>query len=1106
MSGNADRIQLYLGSPIDNAAETACLRRVREHLASVDTDAILLANFTLGPKRRQIDLVIATATTAVVVEIKGYIHPVNGEVNGPWALALDDGSERGLGATNPYNQALANRFAVTDALRSGAVDDDVRAGVAGMLCLFPAPVTGSTIPPGDFKVAIGGYPELTALLATPRPGAISLDRWHAFAASAGLTDASVLPPNAGASLVAEYRAAFDDLARATAGPYVEPLFEGDHATAELSQRIRDGGQLQLVGPSGSGKTELLKALARATSQDGNLALLIRAGDFEKQFARLLRAAVARCSSASTISLFASARQVGAEIILFVDGINECPPDRRADLIGALQGVRINYGARIILTGQDETLLPTSLAGDAIKLVQPDHDQAGRLVAAHLGRALADSERGALEVVATANDAAVLAAVLSQPLPVDGRFALYDSFTRARLAATGDPQAGRPLSILATAMRSAFVGSMPRAKVEAILDVERASTTANACASGLLRAEGARMSFRHELIGDFFAADGLLRRARTPADLDALARLPINAELREFLLGGCATMHEIEALIGKDPDPRLLRAALAGRAGEKARRYVLDRLRDLVAHLARRYATISLKLPDGVTSARELHSFEVSFPDGLDDDGVDAAYLRLLPLTLGDGLLDALLDMFAAVDVRLFAEAERLRALHSDVRMAWRAAAYGSIYGMHFQRAGQALHTLLNAIQNAWAYEAPAVDLNLRRYLDNFEALGVGQMFLLVAALRTARNEPLPSRFPELVRAIWRTQVYHLRLHICDIIRFRGGELSAEAQEAVRDDLNSWLSDDGLLLNSIIIDALEGVEGLEITMTVEAAVEEFEALLALPETPESCKLAVSAVTSTYDHPFRDIYWEAFYDVLAVEKRQALLLRGLRDTPGDPWFIEDILRALRRDPTAAAAPELQTLAHSPRIDGHSHQHAVHVYADAIAMLASLGIPLDPPPQEDPVRRAWEAAAPLIYQLNDPTTDLPAGAIPALVACGSAPVFDVVQRLAREARNYGHQANVAFETVWPDLVRDLCRAVLAPGYVAVSLLPQFRGDGTLTDEHVDFALAMIAKVGRATDVKLVASWLDHPRHGERALAAGRSLESAVDEAVSAALIREA
>ncbi|MFD0850537.1 NERD domain-containing protein [Sphingosinicella xenopeptidilytica] len=1062
-------------------------------MKAAGVDAVLLANVILGPNRRQIDLIVATAATAIVVEIKAYIHPVHGGVNGPWCLEQDDGSRRDLDGSNPYQQALENRFTVTDCLRN-VEGVDVRDAVGGMLCLYPAAPNGSAIPTGDFKAAIGGYADLVALLQTPRNNPLPLERWRAFAEAQGLKDARASPPSDADRLIAQYLAAHADLSRATLDPYVDPLFDSEDSTESLTARILNGEQMQIVGPSGSGKTSFLKQLASACAAHGNISIFIRSRDFHRDLGPLLRTDVARYTREKVPALFRAAASIGAEIIIHVDAINECPADRRADLIAALQAARINYGARIVLSGQEIIALPASLAGGTVQLPQPERDQAQRIVEAHLGRVLTASETPALEVVATAHDAAILASTLGGTHALDGRFSLYHAFTRARLKAAGIAQANGGLANLATAMRTGFVAAMPIAAAERVIDPQDVTTLEKAHAAGLLWREAGRVGFRHDLIGDFFAADAILRRADTPGALRSSARQPMNAELREFLLGGCATTAEIEALLLDAPDSRLLESALSGRAGAKAKSYVISRLRDLIAQLRQRYGDIDLALPEGVTNARELSSLVPSLADAGEDAPLDSLYLTLIPSAVSEGLLPDLLELFAQVDERLLAEADRLRELHPNVRLAWRAAAYSTVYGMHHTAGGpRHLQNLIHAIPNSWAQrEERNTQLRLAAHLDEFETFGVGQLFLLVAMLRCTLGEPMPTRFPELLRHVWRTQVYHLRLMICDIIRFRGSELTNADRQAVREELDSFLSDNPFM-NSTVLDALEGVGGLEHDFSVDAAVQEYEDMLDLPESPEACGLAISAVTRTYDHPYADIYWEAFYDVLSVEKRQALLLRGLRERPGDPWFINDILRALRRDPTPEAEPELQRLALGPLLEGHSHQFAIVAYAEAIGLLATMDLPLDPPQPAPPdmTMRAWFAAAPLIHVLNGgngtPSTD-------ALVACGAANAFDVVQRLRREARNvgFGGHPDIAFERLWPDMVHQLARVVLAPHYTAASAFARFQFGRSLEEDHVDAALQLMATVGRPTDLRLVEDWLDHPRHGEQALATARSLEA--------------
>lgn len=94
MAARDASIRTYCGDSLTNSAEIACLRRLERDLKAGGIDAVVLANVILGPKRRQIDLIIATTATAIVVEVKAYVHPVLGNVNGPWSIEQDDGGRQ----------------------------------------------------------------------------------------------------------------------------------------------------------------------------------------------------------------------------------------------------------------------------------------------------------------------------------------------------------------------------------------------------------------------------------------------------------------------------------------------------------------------------------------------------------------------------------------------------------------------------------------------------------------------------------------------------------------------------------------------------------------------------------------------------------------------------------------------------------------------------------------------------------------------------------------------------------------------------------------------------------------------------------------------------
>lgn len=109
MCGDRPNVEVFYGRDVEDVTERRFLRRARTELEALGLDAVILGNFSVGPKRRQVDFVVATPHVAVVVEVKGYKHPVHGAANGPWRLDLGDGGTRILGPTNPYNRLIERR-------------------------------------------------------------------------------------------------------------------------------------------------------------------------------------------------------------------------------------------------------------------------------------------------------------------------------------------------------------------------------------------------------------------------------------------------------------------------------------------------------------------------------------------------------------------------------------------------------------------------------------------------------------------------------------------------------------------------------------------------------------------------------------------------------------------------------------------------------------------------------------------------------------------------------------------------------------------------------------------------------------------------------------
>ncbi|WP_321790591.1 nuclease-related domain-containing protein [Burkholderia pyrrocinia] len=142
-----------------NAAERRVLQRVVEILKLNEHSAIVLCDFYCGGQ--QIDLLIATEITTLVLQVKSYRHAVSGSINSENWL----NQETGEPLPNAYTQATDQMLALKDMLRRRTGVDP---GFARAVVLFePGIPIGSSLPSSDFRVQITAPEGLQPLLATP---------------------------------------------------------------------------------------------------------------------------------------------------------------------------------------------------------------------------------------------------------------------------------------------------------------------------------------------------------------------------------------------------------------------------------------------------------------------------------------------------------------------------------------------------------------------------------------------------------------------------------------------------------------------------------------------------------------------------------------------------------------------------------------------------------------------------------------------------------------------------------------------------------------------------------------------------------------------------
>lgn len=1103
MRADKARIDVYVGSPIEDRTELRFLSRLRKKLEVEGLDAVILANFHIGGRRRQVDFVVATADHASAVEIKGYRLAVRGGVDGPWSLTQPDGSLRPILGQSPYHQALSNRFAVSDALKVYLSDGlDARDCLSGMLCCYPEQPPGSQLPVSDRKLAIGGWHDFETVVGLPCRRRLPLSDWRGFAVHLGLVPEGTLQPTSDAALLADYRDRVRELAAAVDGPLIAPSFEIESGALppDILALVENGRQFILLGPSGVGKTRLLASIAADACASGKATIVIRARDFNGDFASLLRKGIACGTSAQLGTFLGAIRSTGTDLLLCVDALNECKPGNLPDLIAALQAFRLRHDATVILTGQDHLTLPPLLEGSRYLLKQPARDRAGLLVEAYLGRALIGSERSALDLVATAQDATVLASTLSTPGSCDGRYALYDRFTRELLPEAWEASIHAALATLATSIRAELRPLIATTTARRILrhacpecppdTIESVLTDGR-----LLVSENGHSRFRHDLFTDYFAATDLLLRAPNDSVVIEQARRPFYAELREFLLGGSGRAVQ-DALITSEFAARLFAGVLRGRAGQALRSRLLASCQDLLDRVSDNFQRLSFSLPD----VEQPQYLDVTSPRPLEFADHEMMLWHALPVAAEEGLLSSILGFAGAVDRLIAAEVDRLRLVHPEVRI-FRHLAYNTMQGMWASTSEvKLIRSLVADLQNRFG-EVDAVDIpgQLAKELDLFEQQSPTQLLVLLAMVRGSwRQMPhLPTRLAELLSHCWNSRIYHVRLLATDMVYLNGWHFEPELKVEVAELMNSWLGDNAWL-NTIIFDALKSVDGVDFAVDVDTIVEEYRRIASKPIDDEVSKEAMSAYYRTWDGPDPEPYSEAFYERLPAEARHAVLIRAIANTEQDMMSVDFALRELPNPLPKEAIAVVEQYASLPIEPSISIQSAVAVFAGACASLARSGLPLPATPRSCDTSidaAAWQGVAPLLHAFNRippaAQTEID-GHWLAFADFGADAIMDVVYRTSRDTPMFGTRAAVSFLDRCSAQMRLLALSTLDPKYRPSSLFNMHRDTDELLQTHREFAFQILAIVGKLADIALVRAWIDHTHLGEDALGCARKLEA--------------
>lgn len=1092
-----DGIRLFIGERIEYASDREVLATVCGVLEKGSGWACIFANFNVNG--RQVDVAIFSATTTLVIEAKGYTQPVKGGVNGSWTQVGPYGSRK---LRNGYMQALDAKNALRDVIagRFGPLPGYPNA----LLAITPAIPSGTSLPPSDFKVSIGGHDAIEAELSATSGALLSEEQCEALAAHLSLErvsgrDAAIHE----AVLTSErtllrYEFSFLEFHGPTSKRLEDDQYNlGDQlipASEVLEKALLSRSALLIRGPSGCGKSLLSARIATECFQAGVLPIHIQGKDFEGKLQKIIDAELGLLGT-SARDLLSASRHLGRQLVLFLDGYNECPEPLRTVLTRALQAFSLRYGAGIVLTSQGTLARQELLSIEEILVSPPQTSLKSRL--AKLSpedenftncQALLEIARSGLEAELIGQAAASLPAGAS-------KFLIFDTVARRRF---GDSAAAgtRALCGFAEELISQTAFSLSEREFDRFCDATGVTdaTRRVILESRLVSQRGDRISFSHEMFFSAFMAESAVRAAHKDSErVQSVLRSPRFHGSKVLIIGAIEDDSTLRDVLDKITDQGILESCVRGECGDAARRIVNAKLDVLLAEMVAQPSDLHFLL-----NGEGWHSSSIEHGTRRPILSDFEAFLPAIGWLLMQGLhLDRVMTACRAMEEKIV---EANRDLYEEARakkVPLRHEIFSQAYVFNRKIALSQLVYFVHSGGLSFRHN-PGLEFGAALKNAWSEANTHSEFYFLLGITKFTEHASWAAPYVLNLLERLKTLPYHLQLDtmdFCVYVRDVDDVVKAKMISALEGSMDTL----GGLMNSVIFDALKGLGGLDAEEENYRAVAVGEIESALSKSGSQADTeAWNVFSCQFDHPYDSIYWEEVGN-LASELKQQLFFKALKGASTEyVSFVGILIRQLADLGDPAVAEAIEPWLRLPAKHSVMPQDAVEAFFAAHEAMGSLSLPL-PAAQAstvdvDEIMRACGELAYWACRLSDSELESSPhtlGARTTLLAhSASASAGALWSSTSRMLSADGAKTHIA--NSYPKTALVICRDALKHRESQKSYQEQgFKDDRA---RIASFSIQVIGQFGDADDLTNLRTLCDDEGLGREALDAIKRIEDRI------------
>lgn len=1089
-------IEIYVGAPVEVASEREIFLALVKMIGEARMQAIVFANFNVG--RRQLDFLVATDSQTLVIEAKHFARRVRGGVNGTWEMDLPGGASKGVG--NPYLQALEAKNALRDALRERGFE--LEGYPNACVAIAPGIPKNSLLPPSDFKVAITDTQGLLPVLGHASSLVLSQQLWRRFAQTIQLRRVATLDEALDPALtrwedlVRGYRAEFDRLYATDAALLKNDTYLlGDDRVGAREVAMRagvNGDDLLIVGPSGCGKSLLAKSIAVQGLCQGQVPVFLQAKYFTGRLQELIQREVGLLGDCSAKDLIRGAQATGLQLLLILDGYNECSVDAQLALTRSLAAAARRLGCRLAITTQLGIKRPDLITVVPVTVSRPSEELKAAISGASCGEGT-EHLRDLLASVSSGFEADLVGQVGESLAEGAGRFALFDAYARQRLGAD-EFDGVRLLAAVAKHLIDRVSFSLSVRELDRLAATEGLSgeVLRRVLATDMMVRRTDRVSFRHELIQCAFVAEFVARSSYDDVD-KALGLLdaPIYRNARSLILGAYDNDEFVERILSATADADLLERAAAGECGRAARAWVSSRCGEIVEKLAVEASKLEFSIgegrwgPAGACEESALHwapSERATMPSICDE------------LRRG-ARIDDVLKAVAAMDCSLERAFRALEVVPGISRGRLRDGLFADAY-VFGRNIGMA-HLFRSVSNGIRTFRGSDVEPDEDAACRWASAKTPGQLYLMLTLARFSGDSAafVPLVLPLMAEG-WSSLPYHLQLEVLNFASLVRPSSEVERQELAC-ALDALLPSLNPVFSGMVLEALERLGLLEEQsfQHAEAVKAEVQALLCAPESAENCQLAWSVYLGQFDHPFSSRYCEVVGDLSRDDSKRLLEMACLGAGRAD-LFLAPLIQELAKFNDRSVAPAIAKWLGLPEIDSLMPQEAVSAFVWSHAAMGMLGVerPENPTTAHSNAGIALASLGDLYYWIH--REDLGPQEIedkcrPALEALLDLNQTGAASALCMVVHSMSYEADTRESVLrrFPREMAAICRRCLLRPAQQVGYFPHFQHDrlGVLR-----FSINLLGYGGDVQDLRLLRELSRDVELGESAISAIRLIES--------------